>query len=84
MVSTDAWEKHKQFKTKQKFTVTLLSGADKKLIDYLDTKNDKGRYLRHVMICDTSGKCVKHFRNINVKNNTAVPVLEWIEKQKKN
>jgi len=83
MVCTDAWEKHKQFKTKQNFTVTMLSDSDKKLIDELGTKNDKGRYLRHVMICDTKGKCVKHFKDISVKDNTAEPVLEWIKQQKK-
>jgi len=84
MVCTDAWEKHNQFKTKQNFTVTLLSDSDRKLIDVLGTKNDKGRYLRHVMICDIHGKCVKHYKDFSVKDNIAEPVLEWIKKQKKN
>lgn len=84
MVCTDSWEKHQQFKTKQKFTVTLLSDSDKKLINELGMQNHSGRYIRNVIICDSNGKCVKHFKDISVKDNTAEPVLEWIKQQKKN
>ena len=76
MVCTDHWEKHKQFKTKQNFTVPLISDSDKKLIDELGTKNHTGRFLRHVMVCDIKNKCVKHFKDFTVKDNMAEPVLE--------
>eukprot|EP00801_Mesodinium_rubrum_P009991 Mrub_10034.p2 GENE.Mrub_10034~~Mrub_10034.p2 ORF type:complete len:183 (+),score=54.99 Mrub_10034:57-551(+) len=83
MVCTDPVEKHKQFKTKQGFTVPLISDSDKKLIDELGTKNPTGRYLRHIMVCDTKNKCVKHYKDLAVKDNNAEPVIEWIKSQKK-
>ena len=55
MVYTDACEKHKQFKSKHNFTVIMLLDSDKKLIDKYGAKNDKGMYLRHIMIFETSG-----------------------------
>ena len=43
MVCTDSVESHKKFKEKQNFKVTLLSDAEKELIDKIGTKSDKGR-----------------------------------------
>ena len=83
MVCTDPVEKHKQFKTKQGFTVPLISDSDKKLIDDLGTKNPTGRFLRHIMVCDTKNKCVKHQKDLAVKDDNAAPVIEWIKSQKK-
>eukprot|EP00801_Mesodinium_rubrum_P009062 Mrub_09092.p2 GENE.Mrub_09092~~Mrub_09092.p2 ORF type:complete len:182 (+),score=73.10 Mrub_09092:52-546(+) len=83
MVCTDPVEKHLQFKTKQGFTVPLISDSDKKLLDELGTKSATGRFLRHVMVCDSKNKCVKHFKDISVKDNISEPVLEWIKAQKK-
>ena len=83
MVCTDSVEKHKQLKQNQNFTVPLISDSDKKLIDKLGTKNETGRYLRHVMICDANNICVKHFKDLSVLDNAADLVLEWVKSQNK-
>jgi len=43
MICTDTVEKHKQFKTKQGFTIPLISDSNNKLINELGTKNHTGR-----------------------------------------
>jgi len=84
MICTETVEKHKNFKTKQNFTLTLVSDSERILINELGTKNHTGRYLRNVMVCDTNNKCIKHWRDVKEKDKIADSVIEWIKNINKN
>lgn len=62
----------------------MLSDADKVLLKILGTISEKNRYLRHVMVLDTKGNCVKHVKDINNKSDAAMPVIEYLNSISKN
>ena len=39
--------------------------------------------MRNVVVCETNNKCVKQFLNINVKDQIAELVLNWIQSNDK-
>lgn len=62
----------------------MLSDADKILLKMLGTVSEKDRYLRHVMILDNKGNCIKHIKDINNKSDAAMPVIQYLNSISKN
>lgn len=84
-VSRDSMRSHENFKTKQNYSVDLLSDEDEKLCEIfgvIKMKNMYGRQVRGIerstFVIDQSGKLVKEWRGVKVPGH-AEEVLEFVK-----
>ncbi len=81
-VSRDTIKRHENFKAKQSFPFELISDPDEKLCNVFDVIKLKKLYGKEYMgierstfLFDTSGKLIKEWRNLKVKDHVKEVLL---------